>query len=160
MADSDIEHRTPLATQRATGISRYLPDVARRQRRPKEKLPPLPFGRWVREVAWRHVFAIAVVAFALFPVVWIISASINPVDSLSSAELIPDGATDLLIENLATLLGVPASEIRDHFADQEFVERFTVGPEITEDVALFILEHIEELVAERGEGAVILYGQS
>ncbi len=49
--------------------------------------------RWVREVGWRHLVALIVVFFALYPVVWIISASVNPVDSLSNAKLIPDGAT-------------------------------------------------------------------
>ena len=104
MADSDIEGRTPLATRRISGLSRYLPDVARRRREPKEKLPPLPFGRWMREVAWRHAFALIIVFFALYPVVWIISASINPVDSLSSAQLIPEGAT---LDSYRTILSNP-----------------------------------------------------
>ena len=73
-------------------------------KKPKEKLPPLPFKRWLREVAWRHVFAILMVLFALYPVVWIISASINPVDSLSNAKLIPDGAT---LDSYRTILSNP-----------------------------------------------------
>jgi ABC-type maltose transport system permease subunit len=72
--------------------------------KPKEKLPPLPFKRWLREVAWRHVFAILMVLFALYPVVWIISASFNPVDSLSNAKLIPDGAT---LDSYRTILSNP-----------------------------------------------------
>ena len=58
--------------------------------------------------------------------------------------LIPDGEIEHLQQNLSTLLGVPASEIRDRFASQEFTDRFTVGGEITEEVALFVREHIED----------------
>ncbi len=67
--------------------------LLRRSEKPKEKLPPLPFGRWLREVAWRYVVATIVLLFALYPVVWILSASVNPIDSLSNAQLIPEGAT-------------------------------------------------------------------
>lgn len=73
-------------------------------RKPKERLPPLPFKRWVREVAWRHVFAFIMVLFALYPVVWIVSASFNPVDSLSNAKLIPEGAT---LDSYRTILSNP-----------------------------------------------------
>ncbi|MGB9357340.1 MAG: sugar ABC transporter permease [Acidimicrobiia bacterium] len=104
MADSDIGRTnradpiTPVVGGTAAGV-RSAAAIAsvrtarRRGKQPKETLPPLPFKRWVREVGWRHVVALIVVFFALYPVVWIISASVNPVDSLSNAKLIPDGAT-------------------------------------------------------------------
>ncbi|MEA3501759.1 MAG: sugar ABC transporter permease [Actinomycetota bacterium] len=76
----------------------------RRSKKPKEKLPPLPLGRWIREVGWRHLVAFVMVLFALYPVVWIISASINPVDSLSNAKLIPEGAT---LDSYRTILSNP-----------------------------------------------------
>jgi ABC-type maltose transport system permease subunit len=61
----------------------------------KEKVvyPPMRFGKWLRVLGWRYAIAMLVVLFALYPVVWMVSASINPVDTLSSAELIPEGAT-------------------------------------------------------------------
>lgn len=43
--------------------------------------------RWA--LAWRLVLAILVLIFALFPVVWIISASVDPTNSLASQRLIP-----------------------------------------------------------------------
>lgn len=46
-----------------------------------------------RSVFLRHAFLWGGVLFALYPVVWIVSASINPVDNLSSSQLIPDGVT-------------------------------------------------------------------
>lgn len=51
------------------------------------------FPRWFRMVGWRHLVGLAGVLFALFPVVWMVSASINPIDTLSSSQLIPDGVT-------------------------------------------------------------------
>lgn len=64
-------------------------------RPPKEKVvyPPMPFGRWVRELGWRYVVTGAVVLFALYPIAWMISASVNPIDTLSGSQFIPDGAT-------------------------------------------------------------------
>jgi arabinogalactan oligomer/maltooligosaccharide transport system permease protein len=65
------------------------------RRTPKEKVvyPRMPFGRWARELGWRYLIAGLVVLFALFPIAWMISASINPIDTLSGSEFIPDGAT-------------------------------------------------------------------
>lgn len=64
-------------------------------RKPKEKVvyPPMPFKRWVRELGWRYLVAGIVVLFAIYPIAWMVSASINPIDTLSSAKFIPDGAT-------------------------------------------------------------------
>ena len=112
MADSDAKlygdpEVRPLAsvqTQRASGVFKYVPILNRRDRKPKEKLPPLPFRRWIREVAWRHAFAIVVMLFALYPVVWIISSSLNPVDTLSNSKLIPDGAT---LDSYRTIISNP-----------------------------------------------------
>lgn len=39
--------------------------------------------------AWRWLLALFLMFFALFPVLWIVSASINPIDSLATARLIP-----------------------------------------------------------------------
>lgn len=49
-----------------------------------------PFTRWIRSVGWRHLIAWVALAFALFPVLWAISASLNPLQTLTSQKLIPD----------------------------------------------------------------------
>ncbi len=48
------------------------------------------FQKWFRELGWRHLVGLAALVFALFPVVWIISASVNPLGTLTSQKLIPD----------------------------------------------------------------------
>lgn len=51
------------------------------------------FVRWVRDKGWRHVVLVVGVLFALFPVLWVVSASFNAQDNLASARLIPKETT-------------------------------------------------------------------
>lgn len=53
-------------------------------------------------VILRGLVAVISIAYALFPVIWIMSASINPKGSLASQELIPPNAS---LENYRILLG-------------------------------------------------------
>ena len=70
----------------------------------KVKYSRLPFRLWWRVVGWRHLILLAAVAFTLFPVVWTVSASINPTDTLSGSQLIPDGTT---FDNYQVILDNP-----------------------------------------------------
>jgi arabinogalactan oligomer / maltooligosaccharide transport system permease protein len=74
-----------------------VPEVEAERRR-------LPMRRWVRELGWRHLVLVIGVLFALYPIVWIISAAFNPVDTLNAATLIPAGAT---LDNFKGLVGDP-----------------------------------------------------
>jgi arabinogalactan oligomer / maltooligosaccharide transport system permease protein len=49
-------------------------------------------GLWLRQIGWRHLVGIAAVLFSLFPIVFVISAAINPLGTLSSTSLVPSGA--------------------------------------------------------------------
>ena len=42
-------------------------------------------GRWWAQVGWKHVFALAVIAFAVFPILYILSASMNPGGTLTGS---------------------------------------------------------------------------
>jgi ABC-type maltose transport system permease subunit len=75
------------------------PEVARNRR---------PVGKWLREVGWRHAVLIAASVFALFPVAWIISASINATDNLAAAKLIPD---QLTLDNFTKLFDNPLAPV-------------------------------------------------
>ncbi len=66
--------------------------------------PRLSPRRWIRELGWRHLLLVLGVLFALFPIAWIVTSSINPVDSLATATLIPEGAT---LENFQGLFENP-----------------------------------------------------
>jgi ABC-type maltose transport system permease subunit len=83
-----------------------LPDVltkeAAQQKTKAAKPSPRRRNRW--GLVLRLLVAVLAVAFALFPIIWIISASFNPAGSLASQKLIPDNAS---LENYQTLLNDP-----------------------------------------------------
>lgn len=72
-------------------------------RLPSERRPGSA-GRWVRKIGWRHVVALSAVAFAMFPMVWIASASFNPTSSLRGQQLIPSDPT---LDNYRALFDDP-----------------------------------------------------
>lgn len=53
----------------------------------------LPPTRWLKERAWRHLVAILAVLFVVVPILYILASSFNPVDSLTTARIIPEGVT-------------------------------------------------------------------
>jgi arabinogalactan oligomer/maltooligosaccharide transport system permease protein len=68
------------------------------------KQKPLTPSQWGKKIAWRHAVGFIAVAFALFPLVWMISASFDTLGSLSAQKLIPDNPG---LENFRTLLSNP-----------------------------------------------------
>ncbi|MDP9208750.1 MAG: ABC transporter permease subunit, partial [Actinomycetota bacterium] len=57
-------------------------------------------GGWWRQVGWRHLVAWVALFFGLFPILFLVSAAINPLGTLSTAQLIPSGAS---LENFSKL---------------------------------------------------------
>jgi len=68
------------------------------------KQKPLTPAQWGRKIAWRHGVGVAAVTFALFPLIWMISASFDTIGSLSAQKLIPDNPG---LDNFRELLGNP-----------------------------------------------------
>ncbi|TDN90750.1 ABC transporter permease subunit [Microbacterium sp. BK668] len=70
-----------------------------------------PFRRfttlWFPEVGWRYLVAIAAVIVSLFPVVFVVSAALNPQGTLSSAKLIPDEISATNFQRLLTETDFP-----------------------------------------------------
>lgn len=58
-------------------------------------------GGWFRQVGWRHIVGLIALFFALFPILFVVSAAFNPLGTLSSTELIPTGAS---LDNFRNLL--------------------------------------------------------
>jgi arabinogalactan oligomer/maltooligosaccharide transport system permease protein len=79
-----------------------------------ELLPRRTVARWFRELGWRHLVGIAAIVFAVFPLVWIISASLNPTGTLTSQRLIPSGAT---LDNYRDLLSGDEAPYRSWFVN-------------------------------------------
>lgn len=56
-------------------------------------------------VWWKHLVAVLALIWALFPILFLVSAALNPAGTLSSAELIPTGAS---MSNFDVLFSDPA----------------------------------------------------
>jgi arabinogalactan oligomer/maltooligosaccharide transport system permease protein len=52
-----------------------------------------PVTVWLRRTGTRHLVALLAAGFSLFPVVWIVSASFNAANTLSSSRVIPENVT-------------------------------------------------------------------
>ncbi len=80
----------------------------RRTKRPAAAPPrehKLTGMRWFREIGWRHVVGIIAVLWALFPISYIISASLNPLGTVVSTTVIP---RDISFENFHQLFNTPS----------------------------------------------------
>ncbi|MFM8751668.1 MAG: sugar ABC transporter permease [Actinomycetota bacterium] len=49
----------------------------------------MTFRKWLRVLAWRHAIALFAIAFALFPLVWMASASFDQLGKINTQSLIP-----------------------------------------------------------------------
>jgi arabinogalactan oligomer/maltooligosaccharide transport system permease protein len=50
-------------------------------------------GRWLTRVGWRHLVGVLALMFSLFPILFVLSAALNPLGTLSSTDLVPTGAS-------------------------------------------------------------------
>ncbi|MGW1057110.1 sugar ABC transporter permease [Micromonospora rubida] len=83
---------SPSGTPVAAGATGTAPPVNRNTGRRR--------NRWFVQVGWRHLVAVLAVAFSLFPILFVLSAALNPLGTLSSTELLPTGAS---LENFTNL---------------------------------------------------------
>ncbi|MDP3890198.1 sugar ABC transporter permease [Nocardioides sp.] len=72
-----------IASPSAQSVAAHLPD----SRPPSARR--LSRRRWFVEVGWRHVVGVVAVAWALFPISYIVSAALNPLGTVVSTRLIP-----------------------------------------------------------------------
>ncbi|MEV8510537.1 sugar ABC transporter permease [Actinoplanes sp. NPDC051475] len=56
---------------------------------------------WLSRVGWRHAVAVLALIFSLFPIVFVVSAALNPLGTLSSTSVLPTGAS---LDNVTRLL--------------------------------------------------------
>jgi arabinogalactan oligomer/maltooligosaccharide transport system permease protein len=75
------------------------PRVAERGRR----RGPVLAGNW-----WRYLVSLAAIAFAVFPIVYVVSASFSAIPSLTGAEVVPE---DVTLENYRRILGGKPGEV-------------------------------------------------
>ena len=75
MTEVRLSHTDQTAVQSTTATATaYEPPRRRRS-----------FGRWFADTGWRHVVAIVVSIFAIFPLLYVLSASLNPQGTLTGS---------------------------------------------------------------------------
>ena len=57
--------------------------------------------KWLARTGWRHGVALLALVFSLFPIVFVLSAALNPLGTLSSTSAVPTGAS---LGNVGNLL--------------------------------------------------------
>ncbi|MEY4061085.1 MAG: hypothetical protein RIQ31_747 [Actinomycetota bacterium] len=75
-------------------------------------------GKWMAQIGWRHVVGIVVVIYALFPIVYIISGSVNPGGTLTSGNRLFPGFT---FDNYIALFTDPYRPFADWFKNTLYV---------------------------------------
>ncbi len=71
---------------------------------PQDEAPQqnrMSIGRWFAEIGWRHLVGVAALIFAAIPILYVISASVNPLGTVSSTSLIP---TSVSFDHFRSLL--------------------------------------------------------
>lgn len=54
-------------------------------RTPRERAPRRGFGKWFATTGWRHLIGVALCIYAAFPLLYVLSASLNPNGTLLSS---------------------------------------------------------------------------
>jgi ABC-type maltose transport systems, permease component len=67
-----------MSTQLSTRTSSHAEQASVPARRRR----PFSFGRWFRDTGWRHLVGVVLAVFAVFPLLYVLSASLNPAGSL------------------------------------------------------------------------------
>jgi len=62
-------------------------------------------GRWWREVGWRHAGGVVAIVFAVVPVLYVVSAAVNPLGTVVSTGVIP---TRFSLTHFESLFGDPS----------------------------------------------------
>ncbi|MFB8385537.1 sugar ABC transporter permease [Microbacterium sp. NPDC055910] len=73
------------------GEAEVLDDTRRRGRRPKRRADadfyerPKTFGQWFRATGWRHLVGVVMIVFSTFPLLFVLSSSLNPRGTLTGS---------------------------------------------------------------------------
>lgn len=89
----------------------------------KAPLDKVKGSRWWAVVGWRHIVGIIAVIYAVIPIMYIISASLNPLGSLSSTGVIP---TEFSTTNFAGLFNNPSRPFARWYANSMIVAAVVV----------------------------------
>ena len=62
------------------------------------------FGHWIREYGWRHLVGVLIVIYAMVPIIYILSASLNPGGTLTGSNQLFQTIDFANYENLSSTM--------------------------------------------------------
>lgn len=77
-----------------------------------------PFGRWMATVGFKHLLAWVAIAYAIFPILYVLSSSLNPSGSLTGSNQL---FRTISIENFVRLFSLPARPYAAWFGNSLFI---------------------------------------
>ena len=89
----------------------------------KAPLDKVKGAKWWAVLGWRHLIGIAAVVYAIIPILYIISASLNPLGSLSSTGIFP---SEFSTTNFASLFNNPTRPFARWYANSLIVAGIVV----------------------------------
>ena len=75
---------------------------------------PFKFGRWFGATGWRHVVGLVMVVFSLFPIVFVVSSSLNPQGTLTGSNAL---FSEIGLESYVRILTDPQVPFSQWFAN-------------------------------------------
>lgn len=78
--------------------------------------------KWFTDTGWRHLVALAVLVFALFPIVFVVSASFNPIGTLTASNAL---FSRFSLDNYEALFNTPVYPYARWFGNTMFVASAT-----------------------------------
>jgi len=83
--------------------------------------------KWFVDTGWRHVVGLAALVFALFPIIFVISASLNPAGTLTASNAL---FSEVSLENYRDLFRSPVYPYADWFLNTLFVASVTAAAQV------------------------------
>lgn len=92
----------PTPTAATVATTAVVKPSPRGRRRPPKGAPAdrLTGARWWRTLSWRYLVGVVACIYAVIPILYIVSASLNPIGSVASTDLIPTAVSFVNFEQL------------------------------------------------------------
>ena len=94
----------------------------KRKFRPDSSQRKLSFGQWLGRIGWRHIVALVAVVYSAFPIIYVLSASLNPNGTLTGSNKL---FTAISFENYAKLLTDPIRPYGQWYLNTLFISSVT-----------------------------------
>ncbi|MGJ7441014.1 sugar ABC transporter permease [Aquipuribacter sp. MA13-6] len=83
--------------------------------------------KWFADTGWRHLVGLAALVFALFPIVFVVSASLNPAGTLTASNAL---FSDISLENYRDLFRSPVYPYANWYVNTLFVATVTAVAQV------------------------------